>query len=91
MRTTSLFVFRKRYDTGGQNDPGRRPHGRHCPGCHVGRSGRGREGRVRGGLADLDRDAVRLSFDTKVIGPLMLAKHLAPGTTLHVDGGEPLI
>jgi NAD(P)-dependent dehydrogenase (short-subunit alcohol dehydrogenase family) len=34
--------------------------------------------RARGGLADLDRDAVRLSFDTKVIGPLMLARHLAP-------------
>jgi NAD(P)-dependent dehydrogenase (short-subunit alcohol dehydrogenase family) len=34
--------------------------------------------RVRGRVADLDRDAVRLSFDTKVIGPLMLAKHLAP-------------
>jgi len=34
--------------------------------------------RARGHLADLDRDAVRLSFDTKVIGPLMLAKHLAP-------------
>ena len=34
--------------------------------------------RVRGRIADLDRDAVRLSFDTKVIGPLMLAKHLAP-------------
>jgi NAD(P)-dependent dehydrogenase (short-subunit alcohol dehydrogenase family) len=34
--------------------------------------------RVRGHLADLDRDAIRLSFDTKVIGPLMLAKHLAP-------------
>ena len=34
--------------------------------------------RARGRLADLDRDAVRLSFDTKVIGPLMLAKHLAP-------------
>ena len=34
--------------------------------------------RVRGRLADLDRDAVRRSFDTKVIGPLMLAKHLAP-------------
>ena len=33
--------------------------------------------RARGRLADLDRDAVRLSFDTKVIGPLMLAKHLA--------------
>jgi NAD(P)-dependent dehydrogenase (short-subunit alcohol dehydrogenase family) len=34
--------------------------------------------RVRGRVADLDRDALRLSFDTKVIGPLMLAKHLAP-------------
>ena len=34
--------------------------------------------RARGRLADLDRDAVRQSFDTKVIGPLMLAKQLAP-------------
>ncbi|MGH3170437.1 MAG: SDR family oxidoreductase [Trebonia sp.] len=34
--------------------------------------------RARGKLADLDRDAIRLSFDTKVIGPLFLAKHLAP-------------
>jgi NAD(P)-dependent dehydrogenase (short-subunit alcohol dehydrogenase family) len=34
--------------------------------------------RARGRLAELDRDAVRMSFDTKVIGPLMLAKHLAP-------------
>jgi NAD(P)-dependent dehydrogenase (short-subunit alcohol dehydrogenase family) len=34
--------------------------------------------RARGRIADLDRDEVRLSFDTKVIGPLMLAKHLAP-------------
>jgi NAD(P)-dependent dehydrogenase (short-subunit alcohol dehydrogenase family) len=33
---------------------------------------------ARGRLADLDRDAVRLAFDTKVIGPMMLAKHLAP-------------
>jgi NAD(P)-dependent dehydrogenase (short-subunit alcohol dehydrogenase family) len=33
--------------------------------------------RARGRIGDLDRDAVRLSFDTKVIGPLMLAKHLA--------------
>jgi NAD(P)-dependent dehydrogenase (short-subunit alcohol dehydrogenase family) len=33
--------------------------------------------RARGRLADLDRDTIRLSFDTKVIGPLMLAKHLA--------------
>ena len=34
--------------------------------------------RARGRLGDLDRDAIRRSFDTKVIGPLMLAKHLAP-------------
>src|ERR1700744_2672680 len=34
--------------------------------------------RTRGLVPDLDRDALRLSFDTKVIGPLMLAKHLAP-------------
>ncbi|MFB9184674.1 SDR family oxidoreductase [Dactylosporangium sucinum] len=34
--------------------------------------------RARGRLAELDRDEVRSSFDTKVIGPLMLAKHLAP-------------
>jgi NAD(P)-dependent dehydrogenase (short-subunit alcohol dehydrogenase family) len=34
--------------------------------------------RARGRIADLDREAVRMSFDTKVIGPLMLAKHLAP-------------
>jgi len=33
--------------------------------------------RARGRLAELDRDAIRRSFDTKVIGPLMLAKHLA--------------
>jgi NAD(P)-dependent dehydrogenase (short-subunit alcohol dehydrogenase family) len=40
--------------------------------------------RARGRLADLDRDAIRLSFDTKVIGPLMLAKHLAP--RMHQGG-----
>ena len=34
--------------------------------------------RARGRLADLDREAIRLSFDTKVLGPLLLAKHLAP-------------
>lgn len=41
--------------------------------------------RARGRIADLNRDAVRLSFDTKVIGPLMLAKHLAPRIT---EGGS---
>jgi NAD(P)-dependent dehydrogenase (short-subunit alcohol dehydrogenase family) len=39
--------------------------------------------RARGKLADLDRDALRLSFDTKVIGPLMLAKHFAPRMNQH--------
>ncbi|MEV6171870.1 SDR family oxidoreductase [Streptomyces sp. NPDC051954] len=34
--------------------------------------------RARGRLTDLDRDAIRLSMDTKVIGPLMLAKHVGP-------------
>jgi NAD(P)-dependent dehydrogenase (short-subunit alcohol dehydrogenase family) len=34
--------------------------------------------RARGLLQDLDREALRLSFDTKVIGPVMLAKHFAP-------------
>jgi NAD(P)-dependent dehydrogenase (short-subunit alcohol dehydrogenase family) len=33
---------------------------------------------ARGALGDLSRDAVRASLDTKVIGPLMLAKHLGP-------------
>jgi NAD(P)-dependent dehydrogenase (short-subunit alcohol dehydrogenase family) len=41
--------------------------------------------RARGRLAELDRDAIRLSFDTKVIGPLMLAKHLAAQMN---DGGS---
>lgn len=41
--------------------------------------------RARGGIADLSRDALRTSFDTKVLGPLMLAKHLAPRMT---DGGS---
>lgn len=34
--------------------------------------------RARGKLAELDREKLRLSFDTKVIGPTMLAKYLAP-------------
>ena len=34
--------------------------------------------RAKGRLADLDREAVRMAFDTKVIGPIMLAKHLSP-------------
>ncbi|OBK47701.1 SDR family oxidoreductase [Mycobacterium sp. 1081908.1] len=34
--------------------------------------------RARGKLRDLDRQKLQLSFDTKVIGPAMLAKHFAP-------------
>ncbi len=34
--------------------------------------------RARGRLADLDRAKLQLSFDTKVIGPAMLAKYFAP-------------
>jgi NAD(P)-dependent dehydrogenase (short-subunit alcohol dehydrogenase family) len=34
--------------------------------------------RARGLLKDLDRDSLLTSFDTKVIGPVMLAKHFAP-------------
>jgi NAD(P)-dependent dehydrogenase (short-subunit alcohol dehydrogenase family) len=34
--------------------------------------------RARGKLGGLDRDKLRLSFDTKVIGPTMLAKYFAP-------------
>ncbi len=41
--------------------------------------------RARGKLAELDRSKLQLSFDTKVIGPVMLAKHFAPRMT---DGGS---
>ena len=34
--------------------------------------------RARGRLQDLTREAVMASLDTKVVGPLMLAKHLGP-------------
>src|SRR6185312_6647549 len=34
--------------------------------------------RARGNLYDLERKNLQLSFDTKVIGPTMLAKHFAP-------------
>lgn len=44
--------------------------------------------RARGLLADLDRDVIRRSFDTKVIGPIMLAKHFAP--KLAPDGSFTL-
>jgi NAD(P)-dependent dehydrogenase (short-subunit alcohol dehydrogenase family) len=39
--------------------------------------------RARGLLKDLDRDEIRRSFDTKVIGPMMLAKLLSP----HIAAG----
>ena len=38
--------------------------------------------RARGKLADLDRRNLQLSFDTKVIGPTMLAKYFAPQINL---------
>lgn len=34
--------------------------------------------RARGKLADLERENIQRSFDTKVIGPAMLAKYFAP-------------
>ncbi len=40
--------------------------------------------RARGKLADLDSKNLQLSFDTKVIGPAMLAKHFAP--QINTDG-----
>ena len=41
--------------------------------------------RARGLLPDLDRDSLLQSFNTKVIGPVMLAKHLSPIIT---EGGS---
>ncbi|MEV6301184.1 SDR family oxidoreductase [Actinoplanes sp. NPDC051861] len=34
--------------------------------------------RARGAVADLDHDTVLRSFDVKVLGPVLLAKHFAP-------------
>lgn len=48
--------------------------------------------RARGTIEDLSREAVALSFDTKVIGPLMLAKamrgQIAAGGSLLLFSGE---
>lgn len=48
--------------------------------------------RARGTIGDLTRDAVQLSFDTKVIGPLMLAKamrgQIREGGSLLIFSGE---
>jgi NAD(P)-dependent dehydrogenase (short-subunit alcohol dehydrogenase family) len=44
--------------------------------------------RARGLVSDLDRAAVLNSLDTKVLGPLMLAKHLAP--RMAADGSFTL-
>jgi NAD(P)-dependent dehydrogenase (short-subunit alcohol dehydrogenase family) len=41
--------------------------------------------RARGLLKDLDRESLLESFNTKVIGPAMLAKHFAP---IMTDGGS---
>ena len=47
--------------------------------------------RARGLLGDLTRDAVQLSLDTKVIGPLMLARafrdQINPGGSLLISSG----
>jgi NAD(P)-dependent dehydrogenase (short-subunit alcohol dehydrogenase family) len=43
--------------------------------------------RARGKLADLQRENLQMSFDTKVIGPAMLAKHLAP----HMNEGGSFV
>lgn len=43
--------------------------------------------RARGKLADLQRENLRLSFDTKVIGPTMLAKHFAA----HINPGGSFV
>lgn len=47
--------------------------------------------RARGYLADLSRDAIRTSFDTKVLGPVMLAKafrdQFNPGGSLTLFTG----
>jgi NAD(P)-dependent dehydrogenase (short-subunit alcohol dehydrogenase family) len=47
--------------------------------------------RARGNLADLQRENLRMSFDTKVIGPTMLAKHFAsqinPGDSFVLFSG----
>jgi NAD(P)-dependent dehydrogenase (short-subunit alcohol dehydrogenase family) len=44
--------------------------------------------RARGLVSDLDREAVLNSLNTKVLGPLMLAKHLAP--RIAADGSFTL-
>ena len=58
--------------------PTRRPSPRSASGSARSATSSPRLGPARGRVPDLERDAVRRSFDTKVIGPLLLAKHLAP-------------
>jgi NAD(P)-dependent dehydrogenase (short-subunit alcohol dehydrogenase family) len=43
--------------------------------------------RARGKLSELEREDLRLSFDTKVIGPTMLAKYFAP----HIAPGGSIV
>jgi len=45
--------------------------------------------RARGKVGDLDHDTVLLSFDTKVVGPMLLAKYFAP--TMAKDGSLVLL
>jgi NAD(P)-dependent dehydrogenase (short-subunit alcohol dehydrogenase family) len=51
--------------------------------------------RARGALGDLAHDTVLRSFDTKVVGPVMLAKHFAsrvrPGGSLLLFSGSTAI
>jgi NAD(P)-dependent dehydrogenase (short-subunit alcohol dehydrogenase family) len=43
--------------------------------------------RARGPLPDLDRESLLKSFDTKVIGPIMLAKHLRVNESFTLFSG----
>ncbi|WP_432189620.1 SDR family oxidoreductase [Streptomyces sp. Tue6028] len=45
--------------------------------------------RARGTVAELEPDAILRSFHTKVVGPIMLAKHFAP--TMPPDGSLVLL
>ena len=51
--------------------------------------------RARGQLADLNAETILVSFSTKVIGPIMLAKHFAPrmsadGSFVFLSGSSAL-
>jgi NAD(P)-dependent dehydrogenase (short-subunit alcohol dehydrogenase family) len=51
--------------------------------------------RARGAVGDLDHDAVLRSFEVKVVGPILLAKHFAPrmpadGSFVFLSGSSAL-